>query len=434
MTTSPSYSSTTSTPGPELPGAYPRTPKEFPLYGTNGNTTTPLTADQPEHSKDPATAASASIGSVTSVAGAGTGALSAGVDSVKETLFNATVSAAQYLPSNVVGYFPGGAAIVAASSAEGKLKDAQGMAISLPSQEHGVDASTSSQGVGSLPGPASEEGVAILPHEKAAEGEFHQDDTPDVKKDPRAEEKIPSSATVDGGSNSGSHFREEAPASSIFYPESSPTHPSKADKPVEPVPINLEPRTHPLAGEGSKWKGVPLDEEYQRDVVDNALNDNKLSTISTATPIASSISPSSQSKSLPRVPQNDSTTADVGHEKLSGVTSGSTSSSTVPSASSPLGTSMSPISPTTSPESPTAQKLRFGHKKDASVASTTSNAESGSSTGSESATKSENGTPVRRKKTTILTKLRGEAKIISGKLGGKEEKVEEGRRIVRGEE
>ncbi|KAF9078663.1 hypothetical protein BDP27DRAFT_23082 [Rhodocollybia butyracea] len=52
-------------------------------------------------------------------------------------------------------------------------------------------------------------------------------------------------------------------------PTSSPTHTS-IENPV-PVPINLTARTHPLAGDGTQWKGVPLDESYQSDVVDHAL-------------------------------------------------------------------------------------------------------------------------------------------------------------------
>ncbi|KAJ3806427.1 hypothetical protein F5876DRAFT_1044, partial [Lentinula aff. lateritia] len=113
-------SSTATTPGLDFPGAYPKTPSTQLPVGVNE------IADR------------ARVAASTAAAG---------------VLFNATVTASQYLPSNVVEYFP--------STAE---RDAQG--ISLPSTEHAVDPIPSSQGVGSLPGPSGEEGVAKLPLER----------------------------------------------------------------------------------------------------------------------------------------------------------------------------------------------------------------------------------------------------------------------------
>ncbi|KAJ3846081.1 hypothetical protein EV368DRAFT_6638, partial [Lentinula lateritia] len=120
-TSAPAPPSTATTPGLDFPGAYPKTPSTQLPVGVNE------IADR------------ARVAASTAAAG--------------EVLFNATVTASQYLPSNVVEYFP--------STAE---RDAQ--AISLPSTEHSLDPIPSSRGVGSLPGPSSEEGVAKLPLER----------------------------------------------------------------------------------------------------------------------------------------------------------------------------------------------------------------------------------------------------------------------------
>ncbi|KAF9078664.1 hypothetical protein BDP27DRAFT_23091 [Rhodocollybia butyracea] len=101
-------------------------------------------------------------------------------------------------------------------------------------------------------------------------------------------------------------------------------------------------------------------------------------------------------------------------------TTGSNSLSAPPSAF--VSTSPSAFD---SPSKNTASQFKTSssnHEKDASASSTTSSSGSANSAGG----------PMRHK-TKLLTKLRGEAKIFSGKLSGKEEKVEEGRRIVRGE-
>jgi len=225
-------------------------------------------------------------------------------------------------------------------------------------------------------------------------------------------------------------------------PSSSPTYTSSSSsksKAVEPVPINLAPRTHPLGAQGAVLGGVVLEE--RADAMEKENEDDTSTTASTAiSDPVSSIPPNSNSinsgisldsdmgKSLPRVPQNDSTNADAGHSILSSPPSAysTTSSGPAPASSSAF-------------TSPSSASTRFAegqsrHRKSASesAASTSSTQAESLSSESGSATGTPNGTPQRRK-TKLLTKLRGEAKILSGKLGGKEEKVEEGRRIVRGE-
>ncbi|KAF5368308.1 hypothetical protein D9757_010518 [Collybiopsis confluens] len=435
------------TPGPQFPGAYPPTP-----FDTVSTSTT----------KDPALAVSAGInqvaGATSSLANAGTTAFSAGVDSVKETLY----SAAQYLPPKVVEYFPGGTAIVAASSTEDKLRDAQGFDVSLPSREHESELDTAplvQDRVEPLSSPASQAGIAKLSTEDTTNSEL-QVHTPFTSPDglsPPKDSMTDISTIAQAGSDVGhstpqiatsipsgslgdvtGRFKEHVPATS------SPTHPSKNDKPIEPMPLNLEPRTHPLAREGGQWKGVPLDESYQRDVVDRALDNLHLSDTQaqpqseTSNPIASSISPSSlQNKSLPRIParneKSDSTTADVGHEgpssnlKFSGP--GNVGAGDTDTTTNVTSTSNSDLHSSSS-----LNDQNRTHEKNVSVASTASGSEyvSGSVSGSESVDNA-TGAHVQRKKTKILTKLKGEVKIISGKLGGKEEKVEEGRRMMRGE-
>jgi hypothetical protein len=400
--------SAVSTPGREFPGAYPRTPSDFPT-STNTNVRSPTEIVQ--SSKDAITAASASASSFAgSLPGADT--VGAGVDGVKEALFNASVSAAQYLPHKVVEYFPGGTAIVAASSAENTMKDAQGIHISLPSEEH--EPSVSSKGVGSLPGPVEEEGVAKLPLEKSLETKSQSN----IRTDDQASSDANQMAPTVEKTTSGSMLQENL--DEIVPPTSSPTHPSKDGATVEPTPINLTPTTHPLAGEGAEWKGVPLDENYQRvldkvfDVewegaplddkrqreVDKAFDNSKIDST------AQSSSAINTAKNLPPTPlQNDSTAANVGHHELS-----------TPSLMNSDTTASTTLS---SPKT---------HAKNESVSSTTSDSGPDSPNGTGSRISS---TP--RKKTNLLSKIRGEAKVISGKLGGKEEKVEEGRKIMRGE-
>ncbi|KAH7868867.1 uncharacterized protein C8R40DRAFT_1074482 [Lentinula edodes] len=477
-TSAPVSSSTATTPGLDFPGAYPKTPSTQLPVGVN---------ELADRARVAASTAAAGVGDAVNALPAVetiSGSVAGGLDGVKEVLFNATVTASQYLPSNVVEYFPGGSLIVAASTAE---RDAQG--ISLPSAEHSVDPIPSSQGVGSLPGPSSEEGVAKLPLERDLSSN-HSDELKIDGKGIESRNSLANASMVaqDGSSaptpttlrtpvqtpvqhdNISSHFTENL--NQEVPPSSSPTHPSKEKSSIKPAPINLIPRTHPLAasGVGAHWHGVPLDEEYQKHVVDKSLDDTQTSStaidadipvpnvppIATIPPIPnvstpstvpvdsmSSIAVSSPSQNSPRVakssqmsfasphsPQNDSTIANVGHDKL---TSGTPE---IPSPHHDVAT------PSAAIQAHANHAKEISEPSSAFSTSTPSSTDSSfnkgavhgkeSSNGAESVNSTPSNTPL-KKKTTLLSKLKGEAKIISGKLGGKEEKVEEGRRLIRGE-
>ncbi|KAJ3979871.1 hypothetical protein F5890DRAFT_1544631 [Lentinula detonsa] len=280
--------STATTPGLDFPGAYPKTPSTQVPLGNNSVVSSNGLDAIANQAKQSGTIAAATVGdAANSLPHVGSlGSVGGGLDGVKEALFNATVTASQYLPPKIVEYFPGGSEIVAASNVENRFKDAQGF--SLPSTEHSVDPTPSSQGVGSLPGSSSEAGVAKLPLEREIDSNDnlkvqHEDlgtkesltnasmvaqygssvPTPTMEKVSVDAESIPS------------HFKEDLDQK--IPPTSSPTHPSKDDVPVNPAPIHLSPRTHPLAasGVGAHWHNVPLDEEYQRTVVDNSLDVSK---------------------------------------------------------------------------------------------------------------------------------------------------------------
>lgn len=131
----------------------------------------------------------------------------------------------------------------------------------------------------------------------------------------------------------------------------------------------------------------------------------------------------------PHSPQNDSTIANVGHDNLTSGTPeipspnvGATPSAAIQDHANHAKQISEPSSAfSTSTPSSTDSSFNKGaaHGKE-------------SSNGAESVNSTPSSTPL-KKKTTLLSKLKGEAKIISGKLGGKEEKVEEGRRLIRGE-
>jgi len=283
------------------------------------------------------------------------------VGGIQETLYNATVTAAQYLPTKVVEYIPGGAAITAASDTErlqsqsssslGKPRDAQG--ISLPSQE--PQGSLASKGVGSLPGPASEAGVAKLPLEREIE-------------DNATKGQSSGKETQDNRGTTKSHAEREW--ESMMKAASTSKGASLARKGMAKLPL----------GKGDSSSYAELEWE--------AMN-------GTTKPSSTSDSTESKSlmKSLPQVPQSKSTSPEAGK--------------------------ISPSSPSTTRSSIFS---RTKHPK-----------KSSSSSGSISSGNGDGTSGSLRKKTKLLTKLRGEAKIITGKLSGKEEKVAEGRRIVKGE-
>ncbi|KAJ4486545.1 hypothetical protein C8J55DRAFT_558509 [Lentinula edodes] len=452
-TSAPVPSSTATTPGLDFPGAYPKTPSTQLPVGVN---------ELADRARVAASTAAAGVGDAVNALPAIetiSGSVAGGFDGVKGVLLNATVTASQYLPSNVVEYFPGGSLIVAASTAE---RDAQG--ISLPSTEHSVDPIPSSQGVGSLPGPSSEEGVARLPLERDLSSNHSDELKIDEKGIDSRNSLANASMVAQHGSSAptpttlrtpvqydgiSSHFTENL--NQEVPPSSSPTHPSKGKSPIKPAPINLIPRTHPLAasGVGAHWHGVPLDEEYQKNVVDKSLDDTQTSStaidadipvpnvppIATIPPIPNVSTPStkpvdSMSSISPHPPQNDSTIANVGHDNLTSGTpeipspnhDGATPSAAIQDHANHAKNISEPSSAfSTSTPSSTDSSFNKGaaHGKE-------------SSNGAESVNSTPSSTPL-KKKTTLLSKLKGEAKIISGKLGGKEEKVEEGRRLIRGE-
>ncbi|KAJ3758550.1 hypothetical protein EV360DRAFT_82969 [Lentinula raphanica] len=465
-------SSAATTPGFDLPGAYPRTPStQVPLGNTiDVNAIT-------DRAKEAAVIASATVVDVVHSLPE-VGNIGGGLEGVKEALYNASVTASQYLPPQIVEYFPGGSEAVDASNAEGRLKDAQG--VSLPSTETSVNHTASSKGVGSLPGPISEEGVATLPLER----EISSQNTLRVQQqNTGASESLTNVSTVAQYGSSVATPTMEKSVDTLTAPgfteadlddkvpsSSSPTHASKDEGPVKPVPIHLSPRTHPLAasGVGAHWQGVPLDEDYQRDVVDRCLDDTVTSSTAidadipvpnippiTTIPVIHTVSspssvpvasPSTVS-TLPQSPRskNESTIANVGHEKLSSEFPSTPSLTSKADSATTTASPDSPVSPVDSSarykdqnELATPKTHTYTHTKDTSVSSAFSNSSYDQDEGAvrqhdkSVSSGSTAGTPS-RKKTNLLTKIKGEAKIISGKLGGKEEKVEEGRRLIRGE-
>lgn len=98
-TSAPAPSSTATTPGLDFPGAYPKTPSTQLPVGVN---------EIAERARVAASTAAAGVGDAVNALPAVetiSGSVAGGFDGVKEVLFNATVTASQYLPSNVVEYF-----------------------------------------------------------------------------------------------------------------------------------------------------------------------------------------------------------------------------------------------------------------------------------------------------------------------------------------
>ncbi|KAF9492616.1 hypothetical protein BDN71DRAFT_1180765 [Pleurotus eryngii] len=127
-----SKASTSSTPGNEFPGAYPRDDSTTPGIATSTVGTAKDAAYQIYESAKQYIPAQ---------------------EDIQQTLENASTTAKQYLPASVGAYLP-----------DGK------QAISLPSQEVYGNMGMSSDGVGALPGNLSEVSVAKLPEERRLEG------------------------------------------------------------------------------------------------------------------------------------------------------------------------------------------------------------------------------------------------------------------------
>ncbi|GAW08259.1 hypothetical protein LENED_010311 [Lentinula edodes] len=420
-TSAPAPSSTATTPGLDFPGAYPKTPSTQLPVGVN---------EIADRARVAASTAAAGVGDAVNALPAVetiSGSVAGGFDGVKEVLFNATVTASQYLPSNVVEYFPGGSLIVAASTAE---RDAQG--ISLPSTEHSVDPIPSSQGVGSLPGPSSEVGVARLPLERERSSNDSEESKIDEKGIESRNSLANASMVAQDGSSAPTPTTLRTPVQAPVQYDSNSSHFTEnlnqevpdtqtsstaidADIPVPNVPPIA---TIPPIPNVSTPSTVPVD---------------SMSSIAVSSPSQNSprVAKSSQmSFASPHSPQNDSTIANVGHDKL---TSGTPE---IPSPHHDVAT------PSAAIQAHANHAKEISEPSSAFSTSTPSSTDSSfnkgavhgkeSSNGAESVNSTPSNTPL-KKKTTLLSKLKGEAKIISGKLGGKEEKVEEGRRLIRGE-
>lgn len=105
MTQTQSYASTTaSTPGFEFPGSYPRTPKDHPLAAnathTDGGIGSGFNAG--DSLGGLAGQAKGAVSGITGAAGVGAGSVAGGI---QDSLFKTAVTAAQYLPPQVVEYF-----------------------------------------------------------------------------------------------------------------------------------------------------------------------------------------------------------------------------------------------------------------------------------------------------------------------------------------
>lgn len=189
----------------------------------------------------------------------------------------------------------------------------------------------------------------------------------------------------------------------------------------EPI-LNTTARTHPLAAEGAKWKGVPLSEPYQT-ALDN--NPERGLNIGTDKDNTSAVTAGYKESASDEVKDG----AYAMKDKVLGVTTGHPSASTRPAGpdanidSTTADTGHSPVT----------------HKRDGSTASNASHPVSTSSGGSKTkSTVSGNsggsgkgsgneGSPHR---SSFMDKIKGEVKVISGKLAHDEAKVEEGRRLM----
>ncbi|KAK1222747.1 hypothetical protein PQX77_014387 [Marasmius sp. AFHP31] len=375
-----------STPGVEVPGSYPR-------------------------GADSTTAATQPSGGILDMAKQYLPAQ----EDVQGVLKNATETAKTYLPQSVAAYLPGGAEKVT----------------SLPSQEGSQKPLEHSDGVGSLPGNASEASVAKLPEEreqehKAATAVIAPDtnkplpDTVEPPKVPAISQLTPatngammetvSSASIEaqiaetpivtpgpqtphvaaasgpGGVGELPGAKSEAKVA-LLPDERKEAEPTNTAKPMrstgEPM-VNLTPRTHHLAAEGTYWNGTALGVDSGSRVDASHLDTADVKD-----------GPPGATFAAPRTAQHtDSTVAVSGH-------------SAPHSLSSPKGSKFS--------ESTSS-------KNNTDLTSTTSAGSDGTE-----GSRSVGGTP---RKAKLMDKIKGEVKVITGKLGGKEDKVEEGRRLM----
>ncbi|THU90557.1 hypothetical protein K435DRAFT_864186 [Dendrothele bispora CBS 962.96] len=432
--------STTSTPGLEFPGAFPRDPR--------GQSET-----------------------VNSSSGGGGGGGGGGhaqegssvldtakqyipaQEDVQKVLKNVGETAKQYLPQTIVSYFPGSEPTTTTS---------------LPSQEN--DELTPSGGVGSLPGTASESSVAVLPDERNQDAtvgtstpkptaatdlpadtsvltpatnaqtrkesisnvstiaEIGSDDgkstpgfTPTISTNPSTTvvPSPPSNNTGGVGDLPGSQTEssvavlpEETEKERNTSSSGPPEQQSQGSKPLNEPSINLVPRTHPLAADGAEWKGVALDEKTQSHLDNDPEKQLNIGTISKSTPISKVSSVASPSS----ISSSSSTSATA-------AAAGAAATASSPNASQSRFTEDDPVNSANNSTNNVTTNNKLATGGGDSTAAVSEKSSSGKSSGSGS----EGGGG---KKSKFLDKVKGEVKIIAGKLGGKEEKVEEGKRLM----
>jgi hypothetical protein len=199
-------------------------------------------------------------------------------------------------------------------------------------------------------------------------------------------------------------------------------------QPVQEPVLNTTARTHPLGKDGTKWKGVPLSEGYQTKLDANSERQLNLHTQDDYTSplapetyttsktekakdgayamkdkvlVATTDKPSASTRPANLNTNTDSTRADVGHSPAE---KHSRDGSTATNASFPINAT--------------------DESKVESAASNTSGSSKGSGSGSGSGN---GGSPHKSK---FMDRIKGEVKVISGKLAHNEEKVEEGRRLM----
>ncbi|KAG6853644.1 hypothetical protein C0991_002612 [Blastosporella zonata] len=163
----------------------------------------------------------------------------------------------------------------------------------------------------------------------------------------------------------------------------------------QPTP-NTQARTHPLAGPGAKWKGVPLEETYQKALDDNSDRQLNLG--------------SGKNTSATKPAYEESMTQEV-KRGIEGV------------KNHVVGGSDSTSAPRQRTSSVVVEKPSENHGKHRRSASDTGSAKnkSGSSASSSSSKPS---------RASWKDKLKGEIKVMSGKLSHDQAKVEEGRRLM----
>ncbi|TRM69489.1 hypothetical protein BD626DRAFT_563232 [Schizophyllum amplum] len=338
------------------------------------------------------------------------GGLTAGLGAGAAGLLQTAKDYLPQIPQTVTSYFQG----PSSTNAEPV------QAANMPSREAADDSLGKTDGSGALPGPPTEAAVAQLPDERWREG-VGATIAPDLKPAMTSEVKGPSLPAKDGkdasskdekGAKGEKDAKDEqdsaaapapqgtsagisAPAPEGHSPglrakavaaltdekksESNPptakkdSHPTSekgieraessqvssppsgdAPKPPDQPKANTAARTHPLAGEGVEWKGVPLDEKTQRKL-------------------------DRDPKALERDEHEGTTNAIFA-----------------------------------------THQNEPNDRKDANGASAHRKTDSNVSMSS-------SGSP---RKSRFMNKIKGEAKIISGKLGHNEQKVEEGRRLM----